>query len=320
MLDRYQLEAFAAVVEHQSFERAASVLTVTRGAISQRIKSLEEALSTVLVNRVRPIAPTAAGEIVLRHVKAIRLLEHDVYRLIAPKLTDHDRAPVAIAVNADSLATWFGPSSQLMLKRLPVALEVLVEDQDHTWPMLARGDVVGCISTESRPSQGFDSLRLGAMEYRCVASPAFAATYFPDGLQLRQAIAAPAIVFNRKDLLHDRFLEALFGVRIERYAKHYFPSPVALLEAILADNGYGLVPSGQVGALLEAGTLVDLAPSHPVHVSLYWHHWQHEPEVARTVTEFVVEVAKRLLLQEAQGDGAASAPASPRDNRQGAAV
>ena len=41
MLDRDQLETFATVVEQQSFDRAASVLSITRGAVSQRIKALE---------------------------------------------------------------------------------------------------------------------------------------------------------------------------------------------------------------------------------------------------------------------------------------
>jgi LysR family transcriptional regulator (chromosome initiation inhibitor) len=41
MLDRDQLETFATVVEQQSFDRAATVLSITRGAVSQRIKALE---------------------------------------------------------------------------------------------------------------------------------------------------------------------------------------------------------------------------------------------------------------------------------------
>ena len=56
MLDRDQLETFATVVEQQSFDRAATVLSVTRGAVSQRIKALEESLSTVASMRSRMAA------------------------------------------------------------------------------------------------------------------------------------------------------------------------------------------------------------------------------------------------------------------------
>jgi len=57
MLDRQQLEAFACVIEHKSFERAASALNITDGALSQRIKSLKNSLSTILIIRERPIHP-----------------------------------------------------------------------------------------------------------------------------------------------------------------------------------------------------------------------------------------------------------------------
>lgn len=296
MLDRDQLEAFAAVVEHQSFERAAAALSITRGAISQRIKLLEEALSAVLLIRDRPVLPTVSGEILLRHVKAVRLLEQEVYREIAPPGTILERARLAVAVNADSLATWFGACSATLLQALPVALEVLVEDQDHTWPMLLRGEVVGCVCTEPKPAQGFDAIRLGMMVYRCVATPAFAQTHFPHGLRTHEAVTVPAVVFNRKDALHDEFLNLLFGVDIERYTKHYFPSPSALLNAIRMGSGYGVVPSDQAQALLDSGQLVDLAPSTPLQVPLYWHHWRQEPYLAQRVTEFITLSARQALV------------------------
>ena len=48
MLDRDQLETFATVAEQQSFRaRGGAVLHVTRGAVSQRVKALEESLATI---------------------------------------------------------------------------------------------------------------------------------------------------------------------------------------------------------------------------------------------------------------------------------
>jgi len=41
MLDRDLLETFSVIVEHGSFERAALVLSLSRGAVSQRIRTLE---------------------------------------------------------------------------------------------------------------------------------------------------------------------------------------------------------------------------------------------------------------------------------------
>ena len=107
MLDREQLETFAIVVEEGSFERAACVLSVTRGAISQRIKALEESLAKVLLVRDTPVVPTGAGEVLLRHVKALRLLEGAALAELLPQESARNTTPLAIAVNADSLATWF---------------------------------------------------------------------------------------------------------------------------------------------------------------------------------------------------------------------
>ena len=107
MFDRDQLETFATVAEEQSFERAATLLNITRGAVSQRIRGLEESFSTVLLVRERPVAPTPAGEVLLRHVKALRLLEGSALRELLPEASPKSPVPLAIAVNADSLGTWF---------------------------------------------------------------------------------------------------------------------------------------------------------------------------------------------------------------------
>ena len=230
MLDREQLETFATVVDERSFERAASVLNVTRGAVSQRVKALEESLSTVLIVRDKPVVPTSDGEILLRHVKALRLLEDASLAQLMPQTKSRAPVPLAIAVNADSLATWIPCVLWPLLVACRVALEVVTDDQDHTLWRLARGEVIGCISTESKPTAGFVADALGAMEYGCYANIEFARTWFPQGLSLPAALSAPAILFNRKDSLHDDFLTRVFGVRVDRYTKHYLPSPDALLE------------------------------------------------------------------------------------------
>lgn len=93
MLDRDQLETFAMVVEQRSFDRAANVLSITRGAVSQRIKALEESLATILVVRERPISLTHAGEVLMRHVKALRIMEGSALQELTPKPSRHAPVP-----------------------------------------------------------------------------------------------------------------------------------------------------------------------------------------------------------------------------------
>ncbi|MBB5448273.1 MULTISPECIES: HTH-type transcriptional regulator ArgP [unclassified Paraburkholderia] len=293
--DRQQLETFFAVVEFRHFGQAARALNITRGAVSQRIIALEESFGTPLLVR-DGVTPTPAGEALLRHIHMLRSLEADTIQQIKPGA--HARAKTAIAVNADSLATWFGPAACAIAKE-SFALELIVDDQDHTLPVLARGEAIGCVSTASTAPTGFVAEPIGAMEYECVAAPEFSAACFTHGLNMHDILAAPAVLFNRKDGLHAAFLERLLGFPVSGYATHYFPSPMALLTAIRAGVGYGLVPSMQAQALIDSGDLVALAPRNRIAVDLYWHHWEVAPPNATAISETVMREARRALIQPA---------------------
>jgi LysR family transcriptional regulator (chromosome initiation inhibitor) len=297
LLNRDHLETFAAVAETRSFERAAGVLSITRGAVSQRIKMLEQALSTVLLVRAQPVVPTHAGEALLRHVKALRMLEGATMCELKSGSRPNEAVAVSIAVNPDSLATWFSKALWPMLLKRQITLEVIVDDEDHTDDRLARGEVLGCVSTEPAAAYGFLADSLGAMEYRCYASPSFAEEFFPDGLSVAAIVASPAIVFDRKDKLHDEYITRCVGFPIEHYPKHRLPAPATLMEAVAAGIGYGLMPTDQAARLVAEGAIIELSPLVPLQVHLYWHHWASEPATAREITEYVVASARELLAQ-----------------------
>jgi LysR family transcriptional regulator (chromosome initiation inhibitor) len=293
IFDRQQLETFAVVVELRNFGIAAKALNVTRGAISQRIIALEEALGVPLLVRDGNV-PTPAGEALLRHIQTLKLMEADTLDQIKPD--NNGRTKIAVAVNADSLATWFEPIACIIAKK-NFALELIVDDQDFTLPVLIRGEAIGCVSTASSAPTGFVADAIGAMEYECVATPSFCKAHFPHGLNLHDILAAPTVLFNRKDGIHAAFLERLLGFPISGYAVHYFPSPVALLMAVRAGAGYGLVPSMQVQPLVDSGELVALAPHSRVFVNLYWHHWEKAPPNARAISKMVMQYARKALTQ-----------------------
>jgi len=75
-----ELKAFAAVVHHKSFVRAADHLAVSPSALSQTIRALEERLKVRLLNRTtRSVAPSAAGErLIARLGPALEELEASV--------------------------------------------------------------------------------------------------------------------------------------------------------------------------------------------------------------------------------------------------
>ena len=105
------LECLAAIVEETGFERAAQRLNITQSAVSQRLRALEAQVGTVLIVRSRPLKATAAGLLLLKHTKQLRLLRADLerdLRELAPSSTGGGREEerISIAINADSIATW----------------------------------------------------------------------------------------------------------------------------------------------------------------------------------------------------------------------
>jgi LysR family transcriptional regulator (chromosome initiation inhibitor) len=295
MLDREQIETFATIVEEQSFDRAALRLSVTRGAVSHRIRSLEESLRSVLIVRGNPAVPTASGEILLRHVKSLRLLESSTLSQLNPKLQARAYAPIAVAVNDDSMATWIPGLLWSMLKDLKITMEIVVDNQNHTLEHMLKGEVAGCISTQLKPLAGFATEKLGCMEYRCYASREFIHQWFEQGFSLPEVLLAPAIVFNRKARMHDAFLEQVFGFRVNNYVRHYLPSAQTMLAAISHGVGYGLLPLMQVQSHPLAAELVEVAPRHGVSVPLYWSHWLAEPAISMEVTRRIVAYAHEVL-------------------------
>ena len=128
MLDPAQLAALAAVHRRGSFELAAAELHVTPSAVSQRIKSLEEQTGTLLVRRGAPCQATETGSRLIRHHDEVALLE----RALAQDLgLSADPATLRIAVNADSLATWFAPAMAAFAADAPVLVELVIWSARH---------------------------------------------------------------------------------------------------------------------------------------------------------------------------------------------
>jgi LysR family transcriptional regulator, chromosome initiation inhibitor len=272
-LEYPQLAALVAVVREGSFEGAARALHVTPSAISQRIKQLEERLGGIVVVRGTPCRATEVGDALYRHGVQVELLEKDLLRAVAPA---HDRplpTPMGVAANADSLATWLIPALASFLEQTALNVEIVVDDQDYTAGWLRSGRVLGAVTAEARAVQGCRVQPLGVMRYRATATPRFIRRWFREGFTSSAVAAAPVLVFNRKDQLHERFLRRVVGPIRRELATHFVPSPTAFVDATLADLGWGLNPEPLVEAHLKAGRLRDLAPQRALDVPLYWQQW-----------------------------------------------
>lgn len=294
MFDYKLLAALAAVVEQAGFERAAQVLGLSQSAVSQRIKLLEARVGQPVLVRATPPAPTEIGRRLLNHVQQVRLLERDVQAQV-PAL-DEGGVPerLRIALNADSLATWWAAAVGEFCARHQLLLELLVEDQDVGLKRMRAGDVAACVCATDRPVAGARSQALGAMRYRALASPAFIARHFPQGVTPAALAQVPAIVFGPDDLLQHRYLAEL-GVE-GGFIHHLCPSSEGFVRMIQAGLGWGLMPEQQVLNELARGELVELLAERPVDVPLYWHHWRNGGELLNRLTDHLRKAASQSLV------------------------
>ena len=294
MFDYKLLSALAAVVEQAGFERAAQVLGLSQSAISQRIKLLEARVGQPVLVRVTPPAPTEIGRRLLNHVQQVRLLERDLQTLV-PAL-DEEGLPerLRIALNADSLATWWAAAVSDFCAEQHLLLDLVVEDQTVGLKRMRAGEVAACLCASERPVAGARSVLLGAMRYRALASPAFIARHFASGVSAALLPKAPALVFGPDDFLQHRYLASLGVDGV--FEHHLCPSSEGFIRLTEAGLGWGLVPELQVREQLENATLVELVPDKPIDVPLYWHHWRNGGQLLGQLTEHLSRSASRWLV------------------------
>ena len=309
MWDYASLAALAAVVREGSFERAARALHVTPSAVSQRVRLLEERMGCALVVRAQPCRATDTGRRLCQHVDRVRLLEHELHAGLPGLAPQGDtRVPLPIAVNADSLATWFATPMAAFAARGPVLLQVAVDDQDHTAEWLRSGAVLAAVTGTARPASGCNSRPLGAMRYRAAASPAFVRRYFAGGLGASSLAQAPSLVFNSKDALQARWVRRLCHRDVE-LPRHTLPSAQAFVAAALAGMGWGLHPHSLIAPHLQDGSLVELLPDAPLDVPLYWQVARAAAPLLDGLSQAVQAAAHQALVRRGQAHAMARAPA-----------
>jgi LysR family transcriptional regulator, chromosome initiation inhibitor len=282
-----QVRTLLTVVDEGTFDAAAAVLHVTPSAVSQRVKALEQRTGSVLVTRTKPVGLTESGQVVVRFARRLAALEQDARAELSGA---GEPVRVPIAVNADSLATWFLAA----LARVPdVCFELHREDQDHTTTLLREGTVMAAVTSSATAVQGCSVRPLGHLRYLPLASPAFASRWLTGSL-LEDLARAPVVMFDRRDDLQDRFIRSLGGERASEQ-RHYVPASDVFVAAVAEGLGWGMVPAEQAAPRLRSGALTALAPPRVVEVPLYWQQWKLDLPALSAVATAVADAAATAL-------------------------
>jgi len=286
-LDAQQLAAFAAVIELGSFDAAAERLHVTPSAVSQRIKALEQRVGQVLVVREKPCIATPAGVPLLRLAAQTAMLESEAFAEMGGAGSP-DWTRIAMAVNADSMSTWF----TAVFEQLPeVLFDIRIEDQDHSARLLREGVVMGAVTTERTPVPGCRVHPLGVMRYLPVATPAYVVRHLPGGFTADAVTKAPSLAWNRDDALQDMLVRKVFR-RSTRRPTHFVPTAEGFGAAVRAGLGWGMYPEQIVD-----DDFVRVCNAY-LDVPLYWQCWKLDSAMVGRITD-VVRAAAGGLRQRA---------------------
>ena len=286
------VETLAVILDEGSLDAAARRLHITPSAVSQRIRALERIAGQVLLVRSKPARATEAAHRFVRYARQLALLERDAF-----EGTDDEVTSVPLAVNADSLATWFLPPLVRVASARDVVFDLHRDDQDFTAGLLESGTVMGAVTSRRAPVAGCRVSALGALRYEAVATRAFAKRWFGEAAEARPdragLVAAPVVDFDRRDELQTRWLRGA-GVDAAAPPRHRVPASQDFATAVLLGLGWALLPTLQSRAHVQRGELVRLG-GEDIVVPLYWQQWNLASPLLDAVADEVVAEARRVL-------------------------
>jgi LysR family transcriptional regulator, chromosome initiation inhibitor len=286
-LNQGQLDALVAIADYGSFDAAARQLQITPSAVSQRVRALEAAAGQVLISRGAPCRPTAHGESLVRLGRQARFL----YDEAAQALTNATPVDLPVAVNADSLGSWFRDVLAEAANWAGTSIRLRIEDEGYSQQLLHSGDVLAAVTSDPAAAQGCSVTPLGALRYLPAAAPALADRFHRGGS--RDWAALPLVNFGDKDDLQHKLLSR-HGAEHVSSVVHQIPSNADFYAAVRLGLGWGMLPEPQARVGLASGDLA-LLSDDVIDVPLHWQRWRMDSPKLTALTTAVRAAAARHL-------------------------
>ena len=292
------LRTFQAAARHLSFSRAARELHVTQGAVSHRIRSLEEALGYPLFLRAaRRVELTLEGRVLASAVDdAFARLDQGFEEL--DQLRETGR--LMVSCSTSFAIRWLVPHLP-ELQQVAPGLEVGISADDRLMPP-GRQDIDVCIRYGPGGTEGVDEVRLSIEEVTPVCSPQLLAAGPP--LRTPDDLAHHVLLHDEMMRGHPgrvgwrRWLEAAGATAVDPSKGARFSHAHMAVEAALAGQGVALARGILVAGELAAGRLV--AP-FDLRVESGLAYWVLTPK--RGAPRPQVETFRRWLLDAVRGEG-----------------
>jgi DNA-binding transcriptional LysR family regulator len=290
-----ELSAFAAIVEHGSFARAAAQLGISPSALSQSIRSLEERMGVRLLNRTtRSVSPTGAGSRLISRLGPA-LKELDAAVLDVGNLGTGPAGLLRINVPRIAAMLHIAPILGRFQAAHPrVVLEVFVDDAIID---IVAGRFDAGVRLGERLEKDMVAIPLGrTLETAIVAAPAY--------LQRHGIPATPRDLHDHLCInLRLRGSGGLYHWELERDGEELsvpVEGPLIVNDSELAVRaaldgvGIAYLMRAEIQPLIAAGRLVrvleDWSPTYPGFY-LYYPSRRQTPPALRALVEFLREPA-----------------------------
>lgn len=259
-LDLDSLACFEAAATYLNFRSAASAVSLSPAAFSDRIRRLEDVMGSRLFDRTtRRVALTRAG---LRLLPEARKCLEAARRCGEVVRDDAISAPFELTLGTrfELGLSWLVPSLAKMEARRPDRMvHLYFGTGDELLSALEGGRVDGIISSSRLVSDGLDYATLHREKYVFVAAPQ---------LVMGQPLLGPDDAPRHRLLdisdslpLFRYFLDAWQGSDVWSFSsRHYLGTIGAIRSRTLEGYGVSVLPEYFVGPDLKSGKLVRLAP------------------------------------------------------------
>jgi len=286
------LRAFITVVECGSFARAAGKLRISRSALSQTIKSLEERLVVTLLNRTtRSVSVTDAGRTLhQRLVPTIADLESAVADVTG--IGNRPAGTLRVCFSHLSAKLFLEPNLGGFHEAYPeIVLDVTLDDSLPD--IVAAGYDVG-VRVGERLEKNVIAVKLGGtLEQLVVASPRYLKKY--------GAPATPADLhhhrcINWRQLGSDKLYEWMFCKKNGARFTVVVDGPMIVsdrslaLAAAVQGVGITIVPAPTARRLVASGKLVSLLEQWKFSYAgwhLFYPRQRHTPATVRAFVDFI---------------------------------
>lgn len=250
------VRAFLMIVDHQSFTRAAEVLGTTQGAVSVKLKRLEDKLGVRLIERTpRQVRLSAQGELFVQPARDF-LAAHE--RAIAGLSAVRRRFKLGIA------AHMMGPEVPILLAKLKsldpaLTVEVLVDNARALLDAFEGGTLDAIIIRSDDDRR--EGEVLGPEHFGWFASPSFE---HPMGLPLKLAATSPCCavrdialrILDRENIAWEEVFvggtTAIAAALSAGLAVAAFPRRLAPADVVDVGDAFGLPPLPSQSIILHS--------------------------------------------------------------------